>query len=308
MKCRLSAPATSANLGPGFDCLGVALDLWNEVEVETLAGEGDVLLQLEGEGAGQLACDDSHLMLRAAFDYLRNRGITRWPRLRLACLNRVPLARGLGSSAATRVLGVMLGQLLADGQVDEQETMRAACRLEGHPDNVAPAVFGGLAASLAEADGSFHSQNWPVHCCWRVVVAIPNFVLETDRSRAALPATYSRSDAIFNLAHLPWLLRGLGEGRPEWLRLGCQDRWHENYRMPLIPGMGQVLRAALEAGACAAHLSGAGPTLAAWVDTREHDPEAVATAMGDAWLGRARTKVLSILDNGARVVTPQAAT
>lgn len=300
MRWRLSAPATSANLGPGFDCLGVALDLWNEVEVDTVAGEGEAVIQLEGEGAAQLPCDESHLMLRVAFDYLRSRGISRWPRLRVACLNRVPLARGLGSSAVTRVLGVMLGQLLAEDRVEAHETLRAASRLEGHPDNVAPAVYGGLAASLAEPDGSFHSQNWPVHPCWRVVVAIPNFELETDRSRAALPDTYSRKDAIFNLAHLPWLLRGLGEGRSDWVKLGCQDRWHENYRMPLIPGMSQVLRAALEAGACAAHLSGAGPTLAAWVDTRECDPEAVATAMGEAWLGRARTRVLSVLDQGAR--------
>ncbi|MBT9583437.1 homoserine kinase [bacterium] len=302
MKWRLRAPATSANLGPGFDCLGVALDLWNEVEIETLTNKNKTHLQLEGEGAAQLPHDESHLMLRAAFDYLRQRGLSRWPRLRVSCLNRVPLARGLGSSAATRVLGVMLGQLLADGSLDTQETLRAASRLEGHPDNVAPAVFGGLACSLAEPDGTFYSQNWTVHDCWRVVVAIPNFTLETERSRAVLPAQLSRADAIFNLAHLPWLLRGLGEGRADWLRLGCQDRWHQDYRMPLIPGMGQVLQAAQQAGACAAHLSGAGPTLAAWVDARQHDPERVAEAMEEAWLGRARCKVLTVLGQGAHAL------
>ena len=298
MKWRLRAPATSANLGPGFDCLGVALDLWNEVEVETLAGEGAAQLHLEGEGASQLPCDESHLLLRVAYDYLRGRGISSWPRLRISCLNRVPLARGLGSSAATRVLGVMLGQVLADG-LNPREALQVAGRLEGHPDNVAPAVFGGLACSLAEADGSYHCQDWPVHPAWRVVVAIPTFTLETEHSRSVLPLQYSRADAIFNLAHLPWLLRGLGEGRADWLKLGCQDRWHQEYRMPLIPGMGPVLHAALGAGACAAYLSGAGPTLAAWVDSRAADPEKVAQAMHDAWFGRARTRVLAVVGQGA---------
>ena len=116
-----------------------------------------------------------------------------------------------------------------------------------------------------------------------------------------LPPQLSRSDAVFNLAHLPWLLRGLGEGRADWLALGCQDRWHQHYRMPLIPGMSVVLRAAQQAGACASHLSGAGPTLAAWVDSREHDPTAVAAAMQEAWLGRARSQVLTVLGQGAHV-------
>ena len=192
----------------------------------------------------------------------------------------------------------MLGQLLATG-LDARDTLQVAGRLEGHPDNVAPAVFGGLQSSLAEADGSYHSQAWPVHPGWRVVVAIPTFTLETEHSRSVLPMHYSRSDAIFNLAHLPWLLRGLGEGRADWLKLGCQDRWHQEYRMPLIPGMGPVLQAALGAGACAAYLSGAGPTLAAWVDSRAADPEKVARAMHDAWFGRARTRVLAVVGQGA---------
>lgn len=298
---RLIAPATSANLGPGFDCLGVALDLCNEVEVECLAGEGQIHLQLEGEGAAQLPHDESHLLTRVALDYLRSKGIARWPSMRISCLNRIPLARGLGSSAATRVLGVMLGQLLATGRVEQRETLEVATRLEGHPDNVAPAVYGGLAASLAESDGSVHSLAWPVHDCWRVVVAIPNFTLETERSRSVLPEQFSRADAIFNLAHLPWVLRGLGEGQPEWLARGSQDRWHQDQRMPLIPGMSQVLRAARGAGACASYLSGAGPTLAAWVDRRVSDPAQVAAAMEEAWLGRARTRVLSVRGQGAHV-------
>lgn len=298
---RLAAPATSANLGPGFDCLGVALDLFNEVEVECMAGEGQLQLQLEGEGAAQLPHDQNHLLIRVAFDYLRSKGIARWPSLRVSCLNRIPLARGLGSSAATRVLGIMLGQLLASGRIDPAETLHMATRLEGHPDNVAPAVYGGLAASLAEPDGSVHSLAWPVHDCWRVVVAIPQFTLETERSRAVLPDQFSRADAIFNLAHLPWVLRGLGEGQSEWLARGSQDRWHQDQRMPLIPGMSQVLRAARKAGACAGYLSGAGPTLAAWVDRRQSDPAQVAAAMEEAWLGRARTRVLSVWGQGAHV-------
>lgn len=299
MSWRLKVPATSANLGPGFDCLGVALDLWNEVEVETLAGENQVTLTIEGEGAAELPSDESHLMLRVAFDYLRSRGQANWPNLRIRCLNRIPLARGLGSSAATRVLGVMLGQLLHRDTLDAQELLLVAGRHEGHPDNVAPAVFGGLACSLAEPDSTFHSQPWPVHPAWKVVVAVPEFQLETQQSRSVLPTQLSRADAVFNLSRLPWLLRGLGEGNNDWVQRGCQDRWHERYRTSLIGGMDLVLAAARQAGASAVHLSGAGPTLAAWVDRRNVAPEFVAQAMEQAWRGQARCKVLEVVGQGA---------
>lgn len=300
MKLRFRAPATSANLGPGFDCLGVALPLWNEVEVECPGGEGEWSLQLEGEGAAELPTDASHLMLRVAEAMLREAGLGQRPALRLTCLNRIPLARGLGSSAATRVLGVMLGQWLLGRELDCGEILQRASRLEGHPDNVAPAVYGGLCCSLGEADGTFQSQPWPVHPCWRVVVAIPRFVLETSHSRAVLPSSLSRQDAVFNLSRLPWLLRGLGEGRTDWLALGCQDRWHQEFRAALVPGMDAVLRAAREAGACAVHLSGAGPTLAAWVDPRETRPERVALAMEQAWKGQAQTRVLEVCSQGCQ--------
>lgn len=302
MKYLLRAPATSANLGPGFDCLGLAVDLWNEVEVETLPGSGRLVVQMEGEGAGQLPADESHLMFQVAFEYLRQAGRPDWPSLRVACLNRIPLARGLGSSAATRVLGVMLGQLLADRQ-DSNEVFAWASRLEGHPDNVAPAVFGGLASSLSQPDGSYHSQEWPLHADLRLVVAIPHFTLETKQSRAVLPPHYTRNEAVFNLARLPWLLRGLGEGRSDWLALGSEDRWHQEQRGALIPGMHQVFLAARQAGAAACYLSGAGPTLAAWVDVRVSDPQKVAQAMEDAWFGRCRSRVLQPSARGAFVQT-----
>lgn len=301
MKFRLRAPATSANLGPGFDCVGLALDLWNEVEVECLAGEGVVEVQLEGEGAGQLPVDESHLMLRVAFDYLRQNGVSRWPRLRLSCLNRLPLARGLGSSAATRVLGVLLGQRLRGRGVDLSELFSWASRHEGHPDNVAAAVYGGLTTGLAEPDGSFHALGWAVHECWRVVVAIPLFPLETERSRQAVPATLARADAVFNLARLPWLLHGLASGRSDELARGCQDRWHQAQRAELIPGMERVFAAARAAGASAVYLSGAGPTLAALVDERQCRPDEVASAMEQAWHGQARCRVLSVVKQGAHV-------
>lgn len=299
MKWRLRAPATSANLGPGFDCLGVALDLWNEVEVDFAEGEGEIFLQLEGEGAGQLPQDENHLLLKVALDYLRKQGVSHWPSLRIRCINRIPLARGLGSSAATRVLGVLLGQLLHRGQTDLEEVLTWAGHLEHHPDNVAPAVYGGLCCSLEEEDGSVYSQSWPVHSCWKAVVAIPRFQLETEQSRSLLPTLLSRKDAIFNLSRLPWLLRGFGEGQAAWLALGCQDRWHQDYRAPLIAGMGDVFGAARKAGACAVHLSGAGPTLAAWVDSRAHDPLLVAQAMEQAWQGQACCRVLAVTQEGA---------
>ncbi len=300
MKFRLRAPATSANLGPGFDALGVALDLWNELDVEVLPGDGPVRLQLEGEGAATLPNDETNLVVQVARRYLRERGMARWPRLQLACLNRIPLARGLGSSAATRALGVMLGQMLADQGVNLEELCDQAARDEGSADNVAACTHGGLVSALAEGP-RVRVLRCSVHPCWKVVVAIPPFPLETERSRQVLPQQVALQDAVFNAAHLPWLLQGLATGQGELVALGCQDRLHQSYRQGLIPGMGSVFQGAVRAGASACYLSGAGSTLAAWVDTRHVDPAAVASAMELAWspFTSCRARVLSVLGSGA---------
>ena len=224
----------------------------------------------------------------------------RCPRLQLACLNRIPLARGLGSSAATRALGVMLGQMLADQGVNLEELCDQAARDEGSADNVAACTHGGLVSALAEGP-RVRVLRCSVHPCWKVVVAIPPFPLETERSRQVLPAHGACKDVCCNAVPLPWFFQGVPRGKGGLLALGSQDRLHQSYRQGLIPGMGSVFQGAVRAGASACYLSGAGSTLAAWVDTRHVDPAAVASAMELAWspFTSCRARVLSVLGSGA---------
>lgn len=277
MRLRVIVPATTANLGPGFDALGLALDLVNEVEAEVLEGDGPHEFTIEGEGAGQLPTDERHLMLQAAQWYCGGRQ-TRLPRLRLRQLNRIPLARGLGSSAAAIVAGLCLAGYLRGGTCDE--LVAAATRLEGHPDNVAPALLGGLVASVAE--DTVHAAPCPIHERLAVAVAIPAFELSTHQARQALPSLVPYKDAVYNLSRVALLLAGLREGRRAWVEAGTKDCLHQPYRCPLVPGLDKVMDAAHDAGAWGAFLSGAGPTMAAWVD-REAAPEAVSRAMVEAF-------------------------
>lgn len=274
MKFRLKVPATSANLGPGFDSLGLALELWNEVELEVLSGSGKPVIDINGEGAGALPADEKHMIYRVLADYCQAQHFE-LPRVRLSFLNRLPLARGLGSSASARVMGVALGQLLVTGKLDNQNLVQVATRLEGHPDNVAPAVLGGLVASLLTDSGVITCPR-PLHADWRMVVCVPEFQLETHLSRQALPAQISHADAVFNVTRIPVLLAALEQGRADWLREASRDVLHQPYRVALVPGLREVFRGAIEAGAAAVYLSGAGPSVAAWV---RGSVEAVAAAM-----------------------------
>jgi homoserine kinase len=274
LRFRLKVPATSANLGPGFDSLGLALELWNEVELEVLPGFGKPIIDIDGEGAGALPFDENHMIYRVLSDYCQQHGFS-LPRLRLNFLNRLPLARGLGSSASARVMGVALGQLLVAGKLDSQELIEIATRLEGHPDNVAPAVVGGLVASLAAESGVITCPR-PLHPDWRLIVCVPEFQLETHLSRLALPPQISHADAVFNVTRLPILLAALEQGRADWLREASRDVLHQPYRVALVPGLREVFRGAIDAGAAAVYLSGAGPSVAAWV---QGPVQAVAAAM-----------------------------
>lgn len=277
MRWLIRVPGTSANLGTGFDTLGLAVDLWNESMVEVVSGQRDHQVQIDGEGASSLPADADHLILKVASDVCRSHG-GQMPTLRCRFSNRLPLARGLGSSAAARVTGAALGLLLAKGVADQAQVAAEATKLEGHPDNVVPAVYGGLTASLwAPPDQPLH-HRYAIDGRWRLVVVIPEFHLETERSRQALPSMVTFSDACHNLARLPLLLAALEDGRPELLPAAIVDVLHQPYRVPLVPGIREVFRAAVTAGARGAYLSGAGPSVAAWV----WQDEAVAQQVGQA--------------------------
>lgn len=261
----VSVPASTSNLGPGFDCLGLALDLRNELELSLLDEPGPALLEIAGEGAETLPRDERNLLLKAARLVLPKR----LPgRLLLRATNRIPLARGLGSSAAAAVAGLWAGAHLLGLRRSEDELEGLAMKLEGHPDNVAPCVHGGFTACWTDDAGATRVQALELHPSLSTVVCIPAFELATKKARAVLPQTVSRADAIYNLSRAFVLPRALATGRVAHLTSLMSDKLHQPRRAALVPGLGEALTAAAKAGALGAALSGSGPTVFAFVSDK----------------------------------------
>lgn len=279
MRIAVSVPATTANLGPGFDALGLALDLRNELEAEVLPDRpGHLEITLEGEGSEQLPRGPSHLAWRAILRAFRQRD-REPPGLRLHQRNRVPLARGLGSSAAAIVAGLTVAMRLLEQPDWQAEALEQATEMEGHPDNVAPALLGGLVACAATEQGA-RAARLPLHPCWKVALAIPDFEVSTHEARQRLPQLIPFSAASHNLSRLALLIAVLQHGEGD-LAAAVEDRLHQPYRAVLIPGFDEALRAAREHGAAGAFLSGSGSTLAAFVDSRVAEVDRVAEAMAE---------------------------
>jgi homoserine kinase len=252
MMLKIGVPATSANLGPGFDCLAVALDLWNEAEIEPAA---DFRVEVTGEGSAQLPTDENNLVIRAYLQCLESQGFTRPGGLHIRMMNRIPIGSGLGSSASAVVLGILAANTLHELRLEMGEMIRLAARMEGHADNAAAALLGGLVV-LAQDEGLIY-QRFEIPS-GKVVVLVPDFHFPTREARAALPATVTYQDAVFNLGRVPLVVRAFLEGDQKLLARVMQDRLHELYRVKLIPGAAEALIKARSRGAAAA-LSGAGP-------------------------------------------------
>ncbi|ABZ84496.1 homoserine kinase [Heliomicrobium modesticaldum Ice1] len=299
---RVIVPATTANLGPGFDTLGMALDLYNHVEL-TETGEGFVV-DVEGEGAASIPRNESNIVLRVVRQVYELAG--RKPAgLRLRLRNEIPVARGLGSSAAALVGGAVAANELCGNCLSDQEILEIVTSFEGHPDNVAPALFGGVVVSAMIAEGDrteVVSRKIPPPYGMRAIVAIPDFPLATKRARNALPAVVPFKDAVFNVSRTSMVILAFIHNDWDLLAKVMEDRLHQPYREPLIPGMGDVFSAAREAGALAAVLSGAGPTLIAFA--RENTAE-VAQAMEETFARHGVscvTKELKPCAVGAKVI------
>jgi homoserine kinase len=277
LSARVRVPATSANLGPGFDAVGLALALYNEIEATAADG---VTVAIEGEGAGRLPAGADNVVargVRLAYEAAGRpfRGCA------LRCLNRIPTARGLGSSAAAWIGGLVAGNALLGDPLSRDALLTLAARAEGHPDNVAAALLGGLTVSCADGD-RVTAIALPVPASVRWVALIPETTASTTEARALLPAEVPRADAVFNVQRVALLLAALQAGRPEALPAALDDRLHQPYRRRLFPWMEEVSAAARAAGALGCVLSGAGPALLAVV---AGDPAPVARAMEAALAG-----------------------
>ena len=297
----VDVPATTANLGPGFDCLGAALDLNNRFAMRRIEGGGERFeLIIEGSEGSHLRGGPENLVYRAAQRVWKAAGlepVALEARVRLA----VPPARGLGSSATAIVAGLMGANALVGEPLSKEKLLELAIDIEGHPDNVVPSLLGGLYMTAKAA-----SQRWRVvRCEWtstvKGVVAIPSIRLSTSEARRAMPKTIPVSDAVVNLGALTLLLQGLRTGNGDLISDGMHDRLHEPYRWRLIKGGDQVKQAAMDAGAWGCAISGAGPSVLALC--AEDKGMAVSRAMVRAWEAAgvaSRAPVLNVQTTGSQ--------
>lgn len=287
LPARVRAPATTANLGPGFDCAGVALDLWNELLV-TEGDPGTTGVEILGEGEDELPRDETHLGLRAFALLCSTSG------KRFAFTNRIPLARGLGSSAAVIALGLVAGAQVAGRLLEPEQLVTHALELENHPDNLA-AVFAGGVCLTWESEGAQRIARLSSGLPLVPIAVVPNERVETESARAALPAHVSHEDAAFNVGRAALLGAGFAAGSTELLADAFHDRLHEPYRAaraPLLRALGDEL----PAGAVGATLSGSGPTVIVW--TREETAQGVTRELERRFAGE-RVLRLSVAATGA---------
>ncbi len=297
----VTVPATTANIGPGFDCLGAALNLYNRFHFTPFTPLSDsepFHISIEGAEAARVNTGATNLVYRSFLKCYEQMGIAP-PPVDITIKLGVPLSRGLGSSSTAIVGGIMAANVLAGSPLDELAIALLANEIEGHPDNVVPALLGGLRLATM-AGGRLQICDLPWHESVVPVVIIPEFELSTVDARRVLPTTYSRADAVFNTAHIGLLLRGLATGNGDWIAGGMGDRIHQPYRKKLIPGYEEVRRAAIQAGAWGLVISGAGPTLLALAPQSAGDR--VRAAMENAWKSQpfaAKAHCLSLDIRGA---------
>ncbi len=284
IRFQVQVPATSANLGPGFDCMGIALTLYNDMAIEVGV---PFAVELFGESSNLLPTDRSNAVVLAMDTLLNRVQSDRVPReWKVVCHNRIPVGAGLGSSASAIVGGLLLANALVSyfdppRALSRADLLKIATEMEGHPDNVAPAFEGGGCLSCPDDQGH-RTIPLPIPMNLHFVVAVPYFTLLTEESRRVLPQNISRRDAVYNVAQASRLTLALATGDLSLLKGGFGDRLHEPYRKALIPGYADVRRSALQAGAITTTLSGAGPSMLAWCDD-EKVAWRVADQMTLAW-------------------------
>jgi homoserine kinase len=295
----IRVPATSANLGPGYDALGLALSLYDDLDV-SIADGGGVEVVVEGQGAGELDTGEGHLVVKAmrrAFDRM---GTPQPGGIRLRCHNRIPHARGLGSSSAAICAGILAARALAhDGDLTDDEVFALADEMEGHPDNVAPCLAGGLTIAWTQHGGAPRMVKLVPDASIRPVVIVPATRLATETARELLPKEVPHKDAAFNAGRAALLIAALTQ-RPEraLLLAATEDRLHQDYRAPAMRESADLVER-LRAVGVPAVVSGAGPTILAFSTSDSQD--LIAPEVGNDW----HIQLMDVDPVGANVQVPE---
>jgi len=288
----IAVPATSANLGPGFDTLGMALDVWNTLKVER---SDKFEMEIVGEGSDELPRNESNLVCKSLAEAFKRAGKP-VPPLKYTCTQTIPHSRGMGSSSAAIVSGCLAGLVLSGHDLpvqNQEEFLQIASHLEGHPDNVAPAIYGGLQIGIdTQSDRGYVSTRVTVPHGLGCVLFVPTFHAPTKEARAVLPEMYHKKDVIFNLGRIATLISAFENRRFDKIKWGVQDVMHQTYRSNQFPHLFPCIEAAEKSGAVATYLSGAGPTVLSLISGLSGDALAqrkgetnateVAIAMRDA--------------------------
>ena len=265
-------PATTANLGPGFDCLGLALDLWNTITFSQNVSSFQITIKGEGENA--LPKDETNLIFQSAKKLADASGKSLPENLHIFCQNNIPAASGLGSSASAVICGLIGAKRILNIDISNNELLQIAAQIEGHADNAAACLFGGLVLVLSEFDTLhiFHQKIQPI----TAVIAVPDYSLSTVSAREVLPEKVRLEEAVYNISHTVALMQVFREGKYESLKETMKDKLHQVHRLPLLPGAEYAMQSACTTGAFGSSLSGAGPGVIAFT-TRK-----LAQTVGDA--------------------------
>lgn len=312
MKVSVKVPATSANLGPGFDCMGLALPLYNTITVEetVLPGTGvEINVISESEAVSAMSLEhiplDENSLAYKAIELLYN-SIGQTPgELKITIRSQIPVARGLGSSSSVVVGALIAANELLGRPADEAAILSIACELEGHPDNITPAIIGGLVIASQEDDGSvvYRKLSWPEE--WAITVCIPDFELSTDIARSVLPAEVPMKDAIFNTKRLGMFIHAINTKDSELMKLALQDRLHQPYRIKLIQGLEDImdnLRHIEDVLGCV--ISGAGSSIL--VISEKNNLDKIKSIIKETWENqniKSIIKTYNIEEQGAKIVS-----
>lgn len=277
-KVKVKVPGTSANCGSGFDCLGLAATIYNEFEF-TFWEENRLVIESAGEGAELIPTDEKNIVWQSARLLIERAGEgDKINGAEIRMVNHVPMSRGLGSSAAAIVAGLVGANAVVENPFSRQDILKFATEIEGHPDNVAPAIFGGFTVSVVEKN-QVQTFSFLPKIKLKLIVAVPDFPLSTKLARQVLPKTVPLKDAVFNVSRAAMLTAALIEGKEKFLSVAFDDALHQPYRTKLVPGMDEVFKVARKAGALGVALSGAGPCLIAFSSANKKIENDIASEM-----------------------------
>ena len=293
-------PATSANIGSGFDSVGLALNLYNEIHIYENDNSKKIEFEIFGEGENEISKKDNMIYsaMKLVFKKLKskqNKGYI------IKCINRIPLSRGLGSSSAAIIGGLLCANFILGNKLKiEKDILNMAVQIEGHPDNVAPAILGGIVSGVVKKEEDFKYIKIKPPKNLKAIVSIPDFYLSTEIARNILPKEITRKDAIFNISRAALLTSALFSNRLDLLEIATEDKIHQDYRAKFIPNLNQLFKETKKAGAYSVTISGAGSSILALAKDDKNIIEKVSKAMHSSFKKKNINSIIKVLNIPAK--------